>query len=83
MLILITILVCSIIGHRLIIYPRLHLHKVSNKAWNGALEENSISEENMLTANLTLVLMAHHCKIDQGEVVFSAEKKPKISSCYP
>ena len=70
-------------GDRRIIYPRLHLHKVSNKAWNGALEENSVSEENMLTANLTLVLMAHHWKIDQYEIGFSAQKKPRKRSCYP
>ena len=63
--------------------PCIDMDKVSDKAWNGALEENSVSEENMLTADLTLVLMAHHWKIDQYESGFSAQMKPRKRSCYP
>ena len=40
--------------------PCIHTDKVSDKAWNGAFEENVISKDDMLADDLALVLLTHH-----------------------
>ena len=40
--------------------PCIDMDKVSDKAWNGALEENVIAEDDMLADDLALVLLTHY-----------------------
>ena len=47
--------------------PCIDMDKVSDKAWNGALEENVIAEDDMLADDLALVLLTHHWKLDTGQ----------------
>ena len=45
--------------------PCIHVDKVRDKAWNGALEENVISKDDVLTDDLTLILLTHDCKLNR------------------
>ena len=40
--------------------PSIHLNKVSDKAWDRALEENIIAKDDVLADNLALILLTHH-----------------------
>ena len=42
--------------------PRLHIDKISYKAWNGTLEEDIIAKQDVLTAYLGLIILANNWK---------------------
>ena len=40
--------------------PCIHMDKVSDKTWNGALEENIVAKDNVLADDLALILLTHN-----------------------
>ena len=49
--------------------PSIHLNKVSDKAWDRALEENIIAKDHVLADDLALILLTHHWKQDLDKTV--------------
>ena len=45
--------------------PCIHMDKVSDKAWNGALEENVVAKDDVLAYDLALILLTHDCKLNR------------------
>ena len=40
--------------------PCIHMDKVSDKAWNGALEENIVAKDDVLADYLALIILTHN-----------------------
>ena len=45
--------------------PCIHVDKVRDKAWNGALEENVVAKDDVLAYDLALILLTHDCKLNK------------------